>query len=222
MDAAGGQVQGARKRQEDAYAIERTRDGGCLALVADGLGGHPGGDVASREAVAEFLRVFRETEAKAEHSPREWLKLALLAADEHLRRRQKAEPALAGMSTTLVALFVKGREAYALSVGDSYLFVLRDGVLERVNELHRLGPALTSTVGFHLDRVEASGMLAVVDRDRYLLASDGMATLDEGEIRQLLAPAPNAAAAVRELLRAIGKKAAPRQDNATVVALFPG
>jgi serine/threonine protein phosphatase PrpC len=63
MDAAGGQILGARRRQEDAFAVERIGGDALLALVTDGLGGLPAGHIASQEATAEFVRVFREQAA---------------------------------------------------------------------------------------------------------------------------------------------------------------
>ena len=110
MDIAGAQIQGARRRQEDAFAIE-TLDGARLILVADGLGGLPAGDVASREASAEFGRVFREQSKAQQGLPHDWMRHALNEADGHLHRRQAAEPDLAGMSTTLVALYTRDGKA---------------------------------------------------------------------------------------------------------------
>ncbi|MGH8705318.1 MAG: PP2C family protein-serine/threonine phosphatase, partial [Burkholderiales bacterium] len=102
MDAAGDQIQGVRPRQEDAYSIDKTAEGGCLAVIADGLGGHPGGDVASREAVAEFVRAFRQQSNAPQQPPHSWMEQAILAADRHLRQRQTEEQPLRGMGTTLV------------------------------------------------------------------------------------------------------------------------
>ena len=144
MDIAGGQIQGARRRQEDAFGIEMLAGGGRLLLVADGLGGLPAGDVASREASGEFVRVIGEQAAAKRGRPHEWMLHALRQADAHLHRRQSGTPGLAGMSTTLVALYARGADACALSVGDSYLMLLRKGMLYVLNDLHRQGSALTS------------------------------------------------------------------------------
>ena len=97
MDIAGGQIQGARRRQEDAYAIEMLAGGGRLVLVADGLGGLPAGDVTSREASAEFVRVAGEQAARKDRKPHEWMLHALREADTHLHRRQQGAPQLAGI-----------------------------------------------------------------------------------------------------------------------------
>lgn len=220
MDIAGGQIQGARRRQEDAFAIELVGEGGRLVLVADGLGGLPAGDVASREAAAEFVRVFRQHARAQAASPGDWLRQALSGADTHLHRRQTEEPALAGMSTTLVALYARGRDACALSVGDSYLLLLRDGRLYVLNELHREGTALTSCLGAQLRHVHALDPFKLEGGDRFLLASDGITTLGEASIRECLAGAAGAQEAVRAVLAAIEGARATHQDNATVVALI--
>ena len=220
MDVAGDQIQGARRRQEDAYAIDWLGDGSCLALVADGLGGLPAGDVASREAIAEFLRVFRDESRTPNTSPLVWLRQALITANRHLHRRQIEEPGLSGMSTTLVAFYARGSEAYALSVGDSYLMLQRNGVLYVLNKLHRDGSALTSCLGAQLSEVDIPEPLKIESGDRFLLASDGITTLNEARIKQVFAPAASAQEAVRGLLAAIEDALNVHQDNATVVTVI--
>lgn len=220
MKAAGGQIQGTRMRQEDCWSLERLDDGAMLAVVADGLGGHPGGDIASREGVAEVKRAFLEQRAAAEAQPREWLKQAVMAADQHLRSLQRADAELHGMATTLVALYLRAGEFWAASVGDSYLLLQRRGQLLVLNELHAEGGGVTSCVGFHLSRVDLADRLAVEPGDRFLLASDGIATLEAGEIGALLGAAPDPEGAVRDVLRAVEDAALPNQDNVTLVSVF--
>jgi PPM family protein phosphatase len=221
MDIAGAQIQGARRRQEDAFAIETLGDGVRLVLVADGLGGLPAGDVASREASAEFVRVFREQSRAQVGLPHDWMRHALNEADGHLHRRQSAAPDLAGMSTTLVALYTRDGEACALSVGDSYLMLLRGGTLYVLNELHRgEGSALTSCVGAQLRQIWVLDALKIQSGDRFLLATDGITTLAGTIIQERLTAAQGSQAAVDTLLEAIESALAPHQDNATVVAVF--
>jgi len=207
-------------RQEDAWRIESLGDGELLAMVADGLGGHPSGDIASREGIAEMHREFLECRAQAEPLPREWLKHSILAADSHLRVMQRRDPELEGMATTMVALYARPGEFWAASVGDSYLLLRRRGQLIVMNELHAEGGGVTSCVGFHLSRVDLADRLLVEPGDRFLLASDGIATLDSDEIGGLLGEAPDPESAVSHLLRAIEDSDSPSQDNATVIAVF--
>ena len=219
-DAAGGQVQGARKRQEDAWHLERFGPRELLAVLADGLGGHPAGDVASREGVAEVKRQFIQRHKDGHGSPRDWLRESILFADQHLHAMQMANLAVHGMATTLVALYIRDGEFWAASVGDSYLLLHRQNRLIVLNELHSEGGGVTSCVGFNLTRVDLADRLLVEQGDRFLLASDGLATLDAQEVTGLLVNAADAAEAVKNLLGAIEEAAMPAQDNATVIAVF--
>jgi len=220
MDIAGGQIQGARRRQEDAFSIETLADGARLVLVADGLGGLPAGDVASREASAEFVRVVREQSGAKHGQAPDWMRHAVREADSHLQRRQSGAPELAGMSTTIVALYTSGGNTCALSVGDSYLMLLRKGMLYVLNDLHREGSALTSCLGAQLRQVWALDALKIEPGDRILLATDGITTLAEATIKERVAGASNAQEAVDGVLRAIEDAMAMHQDNATVVAIL--
>jgi protein phosphatase len=221
MDIAGGQIQGARRRQEDAFAIEELADGARLVLVADGLGGLPAGDVASREASQEFVRVFREQARGGHGSGRDWLRHAVGEAHDHLHRRQSAAEELMGMSTTLVAVYARnGGDACALSVGDSYLMLLRNGMLYVLNDLHRAGSGLTSCLGAQLREIWAHDALKVERGDRFLLATDGITTLSEATIKQWLAGGKDSRAVVRGLLHAIEDAGEAHQDNATLVSMI--
>ena len=213
-------MQGARRRQEDAFAIETIPGGARLVLVADGLGGLPAGDIASREATAEFLRVTGEQAAKKNGKPHDWMLHALREADAHLQRRSRAAPELMSMSTTIVALYARGADACALSVGDSYLMLLRKGMLYVLNDLHREGSALTSCLGAQLRQIWAVEMLKIEPGDRILLATDGITTLSEATIKERVAAAANAQDVVDGLLRAIEDAAHTHQDNATIVAML--
>jgi serine/threonine protein phosphatase PrpC len=221
METAGGQIQGARRRQEDAFAIERIGEDAVLALVTDGLGGLPAGHIASREATEEFVRVFREQAVAGANAPDQWLHASLIAADRHLHRMQDEAPVLRGMSTTLVAIFCRADEAWAISVGDSYLMLLRNGMLYVMNELHRAGNAVTSCLGLQLAQIHALSPIPISAGDRFLLASDGITTLGEASIKQCLASAADARQAADTLLRSIEQAGAAYQDNATVVAIVP-
>lgn len=220
LKTAAGQIQGTRMRQEDSWSLEPFSDSEALAVVADGLGGHPAGDIASREGIAELKRKFMEQRAGGGSLPREWLKHAVIAADQHLKDMQRRDPDLVGMATTVVALYLRDGEFWAASVGDSYLLLLRQEQLVVLNELHAEGGGVTSCVGFHLSRVDLADRLLVEPGDRFLLASDGIATLDSEEIRGLLTDAPGPQAAVDSVLSAIEAAALPNQDNATLIAVF--
>jgi PPM family protein phosphatase len=220
MIAAGGQIQGARRRQEDSWHVERYGDDEILAIVADGLGGHPAGDVASREAVREFVEQFGQRRLRATQSPRQWLQDSTLATDACLQDMARKKRALREMATTLVVLYVHGDQFWAASVGDSYLLLLRDKHLARLNELHAEGGGVTSCVGFNLSRVDLADALPVAPGDRFLLATDGIVTLDDAEVTAFLSGPQDASTAVHDLLAAVEHAELPGQDNVTLVAVL--
>jgi serine/threonine protein phosphatase PrpC len=220
LQAAGDQLQGMRRRQEDAWKIESFSGKELLAVVTDGLGGHPAGDVASKEGVAEFSRQFAARRTESQSGPREWLREAVVKTDRHLIHLQQRQRDLRGMATTLVALYVRDHEFWAASVGDSYLLLRRQERFLCLNELHSEMGGVTSCLGFNLTRIDLAEGLLVEPGDRYLLASDGINTLDGEEVSGLLGAAADPAAAVKALLGAIQDSAAPTQDNVTLIAVF--
>jgi PPM family protein phosphatase len=220
MTAAGAQIQGTRMRQEDAWRLERFGETEVLALIADGLGGHPAGDVASRAGIDALQREFGAQRGGREPSPREWLKHAVLAADMELRALTRSDSDLEGMATTVVALYVRDTEFWAASVGDSYLLLLRRGKLLVLNELHAEGGGVTSCVGYNLSRVDLADRLLLEPGDRFLLATDGITTLDADEIGALLGAAADPEGAVAAVLRTVEESALANQDNVTTVAVF--
>jgi serine/threonine protein phosphatase PrpC len=220
VDIAGGQIQGQRADQEDAWDLKRFGDDECLAALADGLGGHPAGDVASREAIEHFLTHVASQRRHATTSPSKWLEDGVIHAHEHLRELQVSDPKLDGMATTFIGAYVRGHELSAVAVGDSYLLLVRDGALLRLNELHSEAGGVTSCIGFNLARIDIVDKVPLMPGDRLLLASDGIVTLAEDEIAAMLQQSIDARAGVHNLLEAIEAAAIPYQDNATAVALF--
>src|SRR4029453_10035903 len=176
--------------------------------------------VASHEAAQEFVRVFRDNAGSGQGSAPEWMRHAVGEADAHLRRRHSGAPELLGMSTTIVAVHERGGEACALSVGDSYLMLLRKGMLYVLNDLHREGSALTSCLGAQLTQIWAMDAIKIEPGDRFVLATDGITTLGEAMIKERVGAAASAQAAVDGLLGASEEAGAMPQDNATIVALF--
>ncbi|HUS23973.1 MAG TPA: PP2C family serine/threonine-protein phosphatase [Candidatus Binatia bacterium] len=221
IDAASAQIQGRRSRQEDALALHRYGPHELLAVIGDGLGGHPAGDVASREGVDSFVQIFRERhDAAPDGPPKDWLRAAVTTANQRLIERQKADTRLAGMATTLVAVYIRERALWAATVGDSFLMLLRNERLSLLNELHAIGGSLTSSLGYNLARVDLADGLALQPGDRLLLATDGLAPLGEEDTARIAGTAETAQAAAQGLVEALEELAQPNQDNATVIALL--
>lgn len=120
-----------REINEDAYLAEALPgDDGWLVAVADGMGGHRAGEVASWLA----LRTLRERVVAGAA-----LADAVLAANEEVFRRQAGDPGLSGMGTTLTAAVIgRGGAVELCHVGDSRAYLLRQGYLARLTRDHSL------------------------------------------------------------------------------------
>ncbi len=190
---AGRSVVGRRANNEDSHVYLGGDDPGegVRVVVGDGLGGHAGGEVASRIAVD----VVAEAYAAAPGSDvARRLTHAVEAANAAVFRRAGEDPGLAGMGTTLTALVLQGNEAVVAHVGDSRAYLFRNGVPSRLTRDHSVGAELgiqdgddtvarpphahmlTRALGASaLVRVDASDPpLAVQAGDIFLLCSDGL------------------------------------------------
>jgi serine/threonine protein phosphatase PrpC len=138
---AGYSAVGRRANNEDSHAYLEIDDpeGGVLVLVADGMGGHAGGEVASRLAVD----VVAETYAAQPGSdtPRR-LAAAVEAANAAVHLRSREDTDLAGMGTTLTALAVRGKQAVVAHVGDSRAYLFRSGLTTRLTRDHSVAAEL--------------------------------------------------------------------------------
>ena len=223
----GAQDQGARPYQEDSWALRTLADDSVLAVLADGMGGHVGGATASRLAVGGFVMAIEKGRSLAE---------ALDAANQAIGTAVARDPKLESMGSTLVGIVVSAAEVRWISVGDSPLFLLSHGRLERLNADHSMVPQIEALVargiitaeeaaqhpGRHTLREAVMGHpLTLIDEgrralargDRLLACSDGVLTLDEAAIvREANRP-------VRNLIDAVLAVGAPRQDNVTVIKL---
>jgi len=120
---------GVRRRNEDCTEVDRTLD---AIIIADGMGGHPAGDEASKAAVAEVLRVLRTSDA-----PARFLREAVLMAHQVLASEGD------NRGSTITALLVVGKELLVAHVGDCRLHV--DGRL--ITEDHGSGEMLHHFLG---------------------------------------------------------------------------
>jgi serine/threonine protein phosphatase PrpC len=247
QDFGGGQDCGRRRSQEDSFAFQPIAgtDGtpdGLLMALADGMGGHKGGAHASAVAIESFVQAYAaapETEPEAER-----LQRGLQAANERIARDAGADGALRGMGCTLVGASVTPAGLFWASVGDSPFYLFRDGTLTRLNADHSMAPVIQQAVLLGtLSEEEAASHpnrnalrsavmgreLSLVDLraeplelrpgDRLLLASDGLLTLPEARISELLERhADRSAEELTEiLLEAVSSAGNPYQDNVTVL-----
>jgi protein phosphatase len=213
-----------RQRNEDASYV-----GNHLVAVADGLGGHVSGDVASASAIRAIQAFDRPT---APGNLVALLARAVADANVALRRRVTAAPELAGMATTLVALAWSGSAAVLAHVGDSRAYLLRDGRLVQLTEDHQYRNLLSTadqvpTLAERLTRFldgRAEGVSADVTThelragDRYLLCSDGLSSFVAHELIHATLSADVSADETADRLVTLAIEAGGH-DNVTVVVV---
>ncbi len=180
-----------RENNEDAVLVDIPQG---IFLLADGMGGHRGGEVASDLAVRTVHDFLREqlTEATDGKMPR-ILAGALAAAHSTVSKLGMDNPELEGMGTTLEVLVIRGREAHLCHVGDSRLYLFRERALAQVTEddnmaaylvaRERLDPAevppgyrniLTQAVGASDELIPEIRTLELLPGDVILICSDGL------------------------------------------------
>jgi len=145
-DVASGISQGARDYQEDAITADFPvgAEAGFVVL-ADGMGGHAAGDVASKivltEVFSELKFHFADVEAFEARAP-EILRNVADLANETLRQHTRSHPETDGMGATLVVPALVENRLWWISVGDSPLFLYRNGRLSQLNEDHSMAPQI--------------------------------------------------------------------------------
>ena len=240
-DIAWDQIQGRRRSQQDCAVCIPMGVARHLLVLADGMGGHAAGDVASSVAVTGFCGAFEAPGMPEE--PSERLMAALEAANYAIHDRVAAEPELAGMGTTLVAAVVEGRELRWVSVGDSPLWLVRCGEIRRLNANHSVAGELAEQVAAgEMTAAEAatapgramlfSALLGedidLVDipeaperlepGDVVMIASDGVETCGPDELIGIVGSGDDAAAElVGRIIAAVEDHEIDYQDNATLI-----
>ncbi|MEZ0493447.1 PP2C family serine/threonine-protein phosphatase [Kineococcus sp. TBRC 1896] len=177
---------GRTTNQDSGYA------GPHLLVIADGMGGHAGGDVASSLAVGEMSSL--DGESHGSDDAAQHLHDAIEAANEQLRRRIETEPDLAGMGTTVTAILRAGSRLVLAHIGDSRGYLLRDGQLVQLTKDHSYVQTLIDEGRISPEEAERHPQRSVIMRvltgraddeadvsvrearpgDRYLLCSDGL------------------------------------------------
>lgn len=225
---------GGREENEDRVAHSYTRETGLL-VVADGMGGHPEGEVAAQLAVDTVASLFHKCAKPALEDPERFLVDALLQAHQQILHYAIQKKYDDSPRTTLVAAVVQAGRAWWIHCGDSRLYLThglrlisrtRDhsyieqqnaGVI-RTNLLNR--NILFSCLGSPTKPIyDPGGPAPLHPGDRLMLCSDGLwDNLDDAHIVQELARQPvdkSVPAMVEQALKAGGR----RSDNVTVIAL---
>jgi len=232
---AGTDVGLARSGNEDSHLRGRT-----VFAVADGLGGHQGGEVASAMAVEPLAALDGRAFADADEAA-EALTAAIRAANQAILQRGRSDPELWGMGTTVTAAAVAHDRVLQLAhVGDSRAYLLRKGaplrqlttdhtvVAEAVERglltrqqaaIHPQRGVVTRAVGLDPDvLVDLPEPLELEPGDQVLLCSDGLTeVVDDEQIAGVLAEQVDGGDACGTLIAAANRAGGP--DNVTVVLL---
>lgn len=230
LSAAGSHVGKVRANNQDSgYAGEH------LFVVADGMGGHAGGDVASALAIQSIAHVDRPFETASDAV--EALRSALLEANQELAETVYEHPELGGMGTTVSGLVRVGTRLALAHIGDSRIYRWRDGEITQVTKDHTFvqrlvdsGRITAEEAAVHPRRSVLMRVLGDVDLtpdidvevldtrpgDRWVLCSDGLSGyVTEQRMGELLVEHPDAADAVEALIDESLDHGAP--DNVTVI-----
>jgi PPM family protein phosphatase len=229
---------GGREKNEDRMGYCYTRESG-LFVLADGMGGHPEGEVAAQLALQTISALYQKEARPLVGNPAEFLSTSLLAAHHQIIRYASEKGMLDTPRTTLVACLVQGTSAVWVHCGDSRLYVVRNGeLLTRTRDHSYLEQqaGLQPPGVVRLDRInrnilftclgsptkpvfDVTGPVTLQQGDKILLCSDGLwGSLPDTEIvRQLSTKA--VAEAVPDLVETALRKAGDHSDNVTVIAL---
>ncbi|MBE6032956.1 MAG: Stp1/IreP family PP2C-type Ser/Thr phosphatase [Clostridiales bacterium] len=183
-----------REANEDACLVIPEQN---IYMVADGVGGHNGGEFASHAAVNLAAAYFRKNPIDPAQDA-EWLKdhflTCLRQVNWAIRDLAEKSSKVAGMATTMVLLYIADGNAYVVNIGDSRAYLLRDGVLRQltedhtyVNQLVREGTLTSSEAASHPNRNVITRALGgenevapdfyqfqVFEKDLLLLCTDGL------------------------------------------------
>ena len=214
-----------REGNEDSYLIEPP-----LFAVADGMGGHRGGEVASQLALETVEDLFRKGEGSLADQVRQ--------ANRAVFERSLEDTAVSGMGTTLTAALQEGSRLHLAHVGDSRAYLLRAGAFRQLTvdhtlvarmvkageiteaeaEVHPHRNVVTRSVGTEAEVRVDEDEIALLDGDRVLLCSDGLTGMvTEDQIQAILETEPDPQRGADRLIKAANR--AGGVDNITVVVL---
>ncbi|HSV71899.1 MAG TPA: PP2C family serine/threonine-protein phosphatase [Methylibium sp.] len=228
---------GGREKNEDRMGYCYTRDSGLFAL-ADGMGGHPEGEVASQLALQTLAAMFQRDAKPVLKDPLRFLHDSVIAGHHQLIRYATEKALIDTPRTTVVACVLQGNAAYWAHCGDSRLYLVRGDKLiartrdhsyselqETMSQVVPMGDRFNRNVLFTClgspgkPVVDTVGPLIMHKGDRILLCSDGLwGTLSDDIITSQLANHP-IADAVPELVEQALRKGGPKSDNVTVLSV---
>lgn len=230
-----------RADNQDYVDVFTNQAGQHLALVADGIGGHQGGDVASAMAVSHLGHDFELTAWTTTAAASQWLSQQITMENHSIIEKSNQFADLNGMGTTLVAAVYFTDEVVIASIGDSRAYLLRDGQLRQltedhslVNELVKRGEisrqaarhhpqknVITRSLGISNDANFDLNTYPLVLNDQLLLCTDGLTNMvDDQQIATVLESTQPLEAKCDQLIELAN--AAGGLDNISVLIIANG
>jgi PPM family protein phosphatase len=228
-----------RQKNQDSVLILQEQQ---LYIVSDGMGGHQAGEIASHAVISVLPELLAQQIAPLRAPTIQAVELILrdtvVTLSQNLRAQSATNPDLAGMGATLVMVWVRGNLAHLVNMGDSRIYLLRDGALRQITEDHsvvslllkynEITPAealthpargkLSRYIGMEGEVYPDVASLPIGRGDRMLLCTDGLTNmLSNTEITNLLNANPEPSAVCRALVTAAN--AAGGTDNITALVI---
>ena len=223
-----------REKNEDSFYID---DQGRFCLIADGMGGHAGGQEASQIAVEQIRRYFEDNWDK-DISSSAMLKAAFIQANQSILKDQEIHREREGMGTTAIAVIFRHGTTWYSHVGDSRLYRYRDGYLEQISEDHTLIARQVKLGDMTPEQAEISpwrhilyqclgrpdlpyvelDSLTMKSGDRLLLCSDGLTEeISDLEIQKILSDKKSEEEITTSLIESAKENGG--SDNITVIVV---
>ncbi|AIG65261.1 Stp1/IreP family PP2C-type Ser/Thr phosphatase [Weissella tructae] len=225
-----------RTNNQDYVGVYMNQFGAQLAIVADGVGGSRGGDVASTMLVSELGQLWQATEFVNASDAHEWISQQTVEVNHHIVEASKQSANLEGMATTMVLAAIFEKSVLIANIGDSRAYLIRQQVLHQITEDHNMAAELLKEGAITEAEVEVHpgrnvitrqlGLDDMVDLDMYgvdlepddllLLTTDGMLKhVPETQIMDVIQQSDDLSASVEQLI--LDTNAAGGTDNVTVL-----
>jgi protein phosphatase len=237
----GSDTGNVRRRNEDAVFVDPQRG---LFIVADGMGGHQAGEVASRIAVETIgSRLHGSTPAKNEESTRKRLVEVIAEAHEEILRRSSMLIELEGMGSTVVLAWIADESIHLASVGDSRAYLYHDGNLRQLTEDHSIAARMVRQGELDATDAKQHALHSVLynalgqdgqppeidvhsyeqhEEDTLLLCSDGLTDMvEDHEIEKILQASTSVQAASDQLIER-AKQNGGRDNITAILVRFEG
>ncbi len=228
---------GGRETNEDRMGYCFTREAGLFAL-ADGMGGHPEGEVAAQIALQTLAALFQQDARPVLDDPQRFLQETIVIAHQQLLRYAQSKGLTDTPRTTVVACILQGNQAWWAHCGDSRLYLVRGGKLiartrdhsyselqEALGRVGRGAEPFNRNVLFTClgspgkPMVDCQGPLVMEPGDRILLCSDGLwGSVEDHEIVQHMAD-QIISEAVPDLVEQALRRGGERSDNVTLLSV---